>query len=169
MAACCTVSKAPPKPASCSANLCKTIPGFCGDAEVVNDKRDLVHSHAASHAKLHALEKRGGEHTYRANLANGVVIRIIGLAYPGLVELFGLQPGLQILRRFFRLIPGYCLGPSIAESNVPPNVDQNALRGFESEHPIDVSTISTHRYMHTPPAKSDCRFLKHTYGFPTTG
>jgi len=150
-AACCTVEKAPPKPASCSADLCSKIPGYCNndsDDESANGftKRDLALSDASDPAKWKLLQKRGSGKIYQTNLGNNVGISIIGLAYPRLVELFGLQNGVQILRRFFRLIPGYCTGTAVQTQDIPPGhtVTTADTRGFETEHVIDVSLFGLH-------------------------
>jgi len=148
-AACCTVEKAPPKPASCSADLCSKIPGYCpndSDDESANGftKRDLALSIKSDPASWKTLQKRANDKTYYINLGNNVGIRIIGLAYPRLVELFGLQNGVQILRRFFRLIPGYCTGTALQTPDIPPGhtVTTDDTSGFETEHVLDVSLIN---------------------------
>lgn len=69
-------------------------------------------------------------------------IRIIALAYPPIAELFGVPNASQILRRFFRLILGYCTGPAIQQGNIPPGNHPPGLNGLQSEHPIDVCFIS---------------------------
>lgn len=66
-------------------------------------------------------------------------IRIITIAYPAIGRLFGGRNAAQVLRQFFRLIPGYCTGTSIEQGIIqggsnPPNLD-----GLQAEHPIDVS------------------------------
>ncbi|GIJ91962.1 hypothetical protein Asppvi_010937 [Aspergillus pseudoviridinutans] len=140
-AMCCTIKTAPPKPATCSTDLCKKFPGYCstGDNdEGANDwtKRDLTL--LGRSGKDQSLEKRGNAEIYYPKHITGV--RVIAWAYPALRVLYNEFPELyQILRRWFRLIPGYCVGPSINsgtfanEHEVPPS----ALSDLEAEHPID--------------------------------
>ncbi|GKZ21587.1 hypothetical protein AbraCBS73388_007488 [Aspergillus brasiliensis] len=140
-AMCCTIKTAPPKPATCSADLCKTFPGYCStddNDEGANDwaKRDLALFKASDKSLL--FEKRGNAETYYPKHIRGV--RVIAWAYPALRALYNEYPALyQILRRWFRLIPGYCVGPSInsgpfARENQVPSSD---LADLEAEHPID--------------------------------
>ncbi|EAW15055.1 uncharacterized protein ACLA_004690 [Aspergillus clavatus NRRL 1] len=61
-------------------------------------------------------------------------------AYPALRALYNEYPELyHILRRWFRLIPGYCVGPSINSGTFPNGnqVPASALSDLEAEHPID--------------------------------
>jgi len=144
-AACCTVQKAPPKPASCSTNLCKKLPGFCpndDDDESANGftKRDLALFKTTDPKEWHALEERGGSDHYIVVLGYGEIMLIIAIAYPAIGSLFGGRNAAQILREFFRLIPGYCTGPSIQTG--PINPGKTDLNGFQTEHPIDVSMLS---------------------------
>lgn len=88
--------------------------------------------------KRHALQKRGQPQTYYVDIGVNVGIRIIAAAYPAIGELFGLQNGINILRRFFRLRPGYCVGPAIEVGNVPPG-NRPDVTGFQAEQPIGVS------------------------------
>lgn len=83
------------------------------------------------------LEKRGSQKEYRVDLGASIGIRIIAAAYPRLVELFGLQNGVGILRSYFRLILGYCTGTAVDVLPIPPNPGQDDFTGYESEHPID--------------------------------
>jgi chitinase len=76
-----------------------------------------------------------------------VGIRIIAVAYPAIGELFGVENATQVLRRFFRLILGYCTGPSIQEGTIPPGDSPLGLTGLQAEHPIDVSITSLNRNM----------------------
>lgn len=143
-AACCTVQKAPPKPASCSADLCKLLPGYCPDDNNVGSangftKRDLALFDRKTSAESHDLEKRGSGETYYVDIGNNVGIRIIAVAYPAIAELFGLPNGSQILRRFFRLILGYCTGPSILQGDIGAGPHPPNLNGLQAEHIIDVS------------------------------
>jgi chitinase len=151
-AACCTVQKAPPRPASCSADLCKLLPGYCpndNDDESADDytKRDFALFDTNNSASWRALEKRGSGDTYYVDIGNNVGIRIIALAYPAIAELFGVENASQVLRRFFRLILGYCTGPSIQEGTIPPGDSPPGLTGLQAEHPIDVSITSLNRDM----------------------
>lgn len=82
------------------------------------------------------LEKRGNQKEYRVDLGANVGIRIIAAAYPRLVELFGLQNGVGILRSYFRLILGYCTGQAVDIVPIPNNPDQSDFTGYEAEHPI---------------------------------
>jgi hypothetical protein len=52
--------------------------------------------------KESGLEKRGNAETYYVSLGT-VGIRIIAVAYPGLVEIFGLNGASRVLRRMFRM------------------------------------------------------------------
>ena len=132
------MKKTPPKPASCGSDLCKVIEGWCSDeSQNFNKKRDLFHIGADSSDPQHRLEKRKGEEIY--NVPGEFGMRVIAVAYPAIGELFGGQGAAHVLRRFFRLILGYCTGPAIQEGNVPPGDNPSGLQGLESEHPIDVS------------------------------
>lgn len=137
-AACCTVKKTPPKPLSCGSDLCKVIGGWCDDAsQNFNKKRDFPQQGADDSDTQHRLEKRKGEEIYY--VPGEVGMRIIAVAYPAIGELFGGLGAAHVLRRFFRLILGYCTGPAIQEGNIPPGDNPGGLQGLESEHPIDVS------------------------------
>ena len=141
-AACCTITKAPPKPAFCTANLCQTIKGFCpndSDDESANNFTLLDLLPTAQKPERDALQKRGGQKTYNTNLGAGVSMRIIGAIYPSIGELFDSQFAAHVLRRFFRLIPGYCNGPSVSTGDVGAGESPDDIGGLQSEHPIDVS------------------------------
>jgi hypothetical protein len=75
-------------------------------------KRDLTFFDTNNSVSWRALEKRGSGNTYYVDIGNNVGIRIIALVYPAIAELFGVENASQVLRRFFRLILGYCTGPS---------------------------------------------------------
>ncbi|KAI9823661.1 MAG: hypothetical protein M1826_007679 [Phylliscum demangeonii] len=141
-AVCCTVQKAPPKPAFCTADLCKLLPGYCpndDDDESANPltKRALALLDPRDSGSGRALEKRGSDTPYYVNLGNNVGFTIIAIAYPAIAELFGVPSASLVLRRFFRLIAGYCVGPSIQEGTVPPGGRPSGLTGLQTEHPID--------------------------------
>lgn len=155
-AACCTVDKPPPKPAYCTSNnVCKTVPEFCNGGAKSLARRDalgqlertVIQVRQSEEARRRAsaaksvLEKRGNAETYYVDLGNNVGIRIIALAYPGLAEIFGLHGGSRVLRRFFRLIAGYCTGPAIQEGRVGPGDNPGGMEGLDAEHPIDVSYL----------------------------
>ncbi|KAF2719530.1 glycoside hydrolase family 18 protein [Polychaeton citri CBS 116435] len=143
-AACCTVSKSPPKPATCVSNLCTLLPGFCpndNDDESANgwSKRSITSPTNDSYGEIHVLEERGGAETYYPPGVSGT--RIIAVAYPLLTELFGYDVGAHILREFIVLIRGYCTGRSVDEQPWAPGLTEDQFRvqqrGFEAEHPID--------------------------------
>ncbi|KAI7261488.1 glycoside hydrolase family 18 protein, partial [Hortaea werneckii] len=136
-AACCTIEKATPKPASCSADLCEEIPGYCssmtGTAE--NLKRDVQIHDSGLSLDLYSLEKRETT-TYKAILYTGSVVVVTAANYPRIGRLFKIANRNQVLKQAFRLIPGYCLGPSVQELAI--NVGTTGvLRGLQAEHPID--------------------------------
>lgn len=83
------------------------------------------------------LAKRGSEWPYYVNLGNNIGITIIAMAYPSLVEIFGLDGGSRVLRRFFRLIAGYCIGPAVEEGTIPPGDSPPRMDNMDAEHPID--------------------------------
>ncbi|KAL5360254.1 hypothetical protein BJX96DRAFT_184439 [Aspergillus floccosus] len=140
-AMCCTIKTAPPKPATCTADLCKKFPGYCStgnDDEGANDwtKRGLTLLERSGRSQ--SLEKRGNAEIYYPKHIRGV--SLIAWAYPALRALYNDYPALyQILRRWFRLIPGYCVGPSINSGTfVTGNeVHSSDLEDLEAEHPID--------------------------------
>ncbi|RMY88306.1 hypothetical protein D0864_06671, partial [Hortaea werneckii] len=145
-AACCTIEKATPKPASCSADLCEEIPGYCssmtGTAE--NLKRDVQIHDSGLSLDLYSLEKRETT-TYKAILYTGSVVVVTAANYPRIGRLFKIANRNQVLKQAFRLIPGYCLGPSVQELAI--NVGTTGvLRGLQAEHPIDVS-LRTQKYI----------------------
>jgi chitinase len=131
--ACCTVQIAPNPPASCSADLCNVFTGYCPS--------DTDDESADSWTKRE-LESRDSGKTYYVDL-NGVGIRIIAMAYPTLARMYGLPAAGQVIRSFFRLIQGYCVGPSIDMGTFPgtgvPSSSQ--LQNLQAEHPIDVSIL----------------------------
>lgn len=96
---------------------------------------------------MHLLEKRGNAETYYVDLGNNIGIRIIAVAYPGLAEIFGLPGASRVLRRFFRLIAGYCTGPAITEGDVGGGSSPGNLGGLDAEHPIDVRGSCCSTYM----------------------
>lgn len=71
---------------------------------------------------------------------------IIAIVYPAIGVLFSSRNAGQILREFFRLILGYCTGPSIQTGNITPG--KTDLTGFQTEHPIDVSVLSLKSNFH---------------------
>lgn len=88
-----------------------------------------------------ALDKRGNAETYYVSLSPSVGIRIIAVAYPGLVEIFGLNGASRVLRRMFRMIAGYCVGPAIEELVIGPGNNPGHMEGLEAEHVIDRQVI----------------------------
>ncbi|KAI1774392.1 hypothetical protein F4818DRAFT_442540 [Hypoxylon cercidicola] len=164
-AACCTVDKAPPKPAYCTKDPCDTIPEFCPESSSSSSSVQSRAVYVPEIGKRHrnkaelepyklnrspisdqprsisVLEKRGNAETYYVDLGNNIGIRIIAVAYPGLAELFGLPEASRVLRRFFRLIAGYCTGPAIAEGDVESGNRPGNLGGLDAEHPIDRQVI----------------------------
>ncbi|THX54883.1 glycoside hydrolase [Aureobasidium pullulans] len=151
-AACCTVQQATSKPASCSADLCKTLPGFCPsdtDDESANSwigKRDLDRIHlnmtedeyddyVDEYDDYVELTKRAPVE-YKAVLYNGAVVIVTAAAYPPIGKLFTVANNNQVIRQAFRLIPGYCIGPSIQTVAITVGT-AGILTGLQSEHPID--------------------------------
>jgi chitinase len=84
-----------------------------------------------------ALEKRGNTEMYYVSLSPSVGISIISVAYPRLVEIFGLRGASRVLRRMFRMIAGYCVGPALEELVVGSGEHPGHMDGLEAEHPID--------------------------------
>ncbi|KAA6411805.1 MAG: hypothetical protein FRX48_03955 [Lasallia pustulata] len=116
--------------------------GYCpndDDDESADDytERDLALFDTNNSGTWRALEKRVSGRTYYVNIGNNVGIRIISLAYPAIAELFALENTSQILRLFFRLILGYCTGPSIQEGTTPPGNNPPGLNGLQADHSID--------------------------------
>ncbi|KAI5861929.1 hypothetical protein GGS23DRAFT_605878 [Durotheca rogersii] len=145
-AACCKVDKAPPKPASCTHDVCRTVPDLCngndGSALVSLVSRDPgprrhEPQYNSSSSSIAILEKRGNAETYYVDLGGNVGIRVIAVAYPLLSEIFGLDGAPRVLRRFFRMIAGYCTGTAVQEGTIPPGDNPPNLGGLEAEHPID--------------------------------
>ena len=145
-AACCTVQKTPPKPASCSADLCSVLPGFCpsdSDDESANGwigKRDVAifHGNNSYDEYTNLLEERGDTGVYTAVLYTGAVVVARAAAYPAIGKLYEVANKNQIINKAFRLIPGYCIGPAVQAIAITAGTP-GALFGLQSEHPIDVS------------------------------
>lgn len=149
------MQQATSKPASCSADLCKTLPGFCPsdtDDESANSwigKRDLDRIHlnmtedeyddyVDEYDDYVELTKRAPVE-YKAVLYNGAVVIVTAAAYPPIGKLFTVANNNQVIRQAFRLIPGYCIGPSIQTVAITVGT-AGILAGLQSEHPIDVSS-----------------------------
>lgn len=136
--ACCKISKAPDKPAICSADICK-IPGVCnndGTPGIAANKRDLVSS---SPAETHTLEKRGQDH-YIAYFPSGLEFYIFAAAVNAIASLYAGQNSNLITRQEYRLMPGSCVGPAITINQVGPGSNPPGLIGDETEHPLEVCT-----------------------------
>ena len=141
-AVCCTVQTATPPPSTCSRNLCTL--GLCsndGNGGGTKSKRDLARIGNASSEHIHLLEARGSESTYIARLPNGFPLVIVAALYPEIGRLYNVPNSGEVLRRLFRLIQGWCIGPAIDEATVPPGSNPPGLGGMESEHPVDVSAV----------------------------
>lgn len=141
-AACCTVSKAPAKPATCSADLCNEIPGLCppdNDNEggtSPNEKRSVETFENTTSSHLHVFEKRDSGKTYYPSIR---ALLLIAAAYPPIGELFNQANSRLVLRRLWRLVRGYCSSRSIDEQDIPEGTHPEGLQGLQSEHPLDVS------------------------------
>lgn len=154
-AACCTVTKAPPRAATCSTNLCTLFPGFCpndNDDQSANNwsKRELDDTPFGDtepdpdaddiDGNFSVLEKRGNPTTSVVELtALGLLIRLRFAGYPSSGSLFRSRNGDQVLRQAFRLNQGRCSSPVITTSNLGPGPSPSGMTGQESEHPVDVS------------------------------
>jgi chitinase len=133
--------------------LCTVLPGFCPsdtDDESANGwvgKRDLERLYANMTDDdyddyVHGLTKRAPT-TYRAVLYNGAIVVITAAAYPPIGKLFTVANNNQVIREAFRLIPGYCIGPSMQSIALTVGA-AGALTGLQAEHPIDVSDLDEH-------------------------
>ena len=106
-----------------------------------SEKRHTDDSGEFSLEERSALEERGKSQKYRVNFGGNIVVEIIARAYPSIGQLFGGRAAAQVLRRLFRSIPGYCVGPSVDET--PPVQDgvRPDVTDLETEHPIDVKSF----------------------------
>ena len=95
----------------------------------------------ASSEHAHLLEERGSETTYIAELPNGFYLVIVAALYPEIGRLYNVPNSGQVLRRLFRLIQGWCIGPAIDLEKVPRGSNPPGLGGMQSEHPVDVSVV----------------------------
>jgi hypothetical protein len=117
------------------------IPGYCSPETDTdwNGKRDFGVYDASVSSDLHSsLEKRAVT-TYNAVLYTGTLVVVIAASFPPIGRLFEIANRNQVLKQAFRMIPGYCLGPSIQEIAITLG-SAGALVGLQAEHPIDVST-----------------------------
>ena len=73
-------------------------------------------------------------------LPNGFELVIVAAIYPEIGRLFAIPQAGRVLRRLFRLIQGYCIGPAVAEANVAAGSNPPGLGGMQTEHPLDVSS-----------------------------
>lgn len=108
-----------------------------------NGSRDVVNGASETYS---GLEKR--DTPYRARLSNGAVIIARPAGYPRIGMLYTIQNAIQVLRYGFHLTSGYCLGPTVEGVAIHPN-NPGALRGLESDHPVDVS-IPTDAWLAVP-------------------
>lgn len=132
---------APPRPASCSTDLCKLWPGYCptdDDDESANSFTPVVKRGVLDLTYSNALDKRGNEKSYYPNLLSVIIYSV---AYPLVTELFDLPNAGQVIRSFFQLIQGYCTGTAIRVGNVPGGPNPPGLPDLQSEHPMDVSIL----------------------------
>lgn len=134
----------PPAPATCSADLCTELTGFCPNNEDDESadywtKRDLIPKPRGEYGdNLPSFEKRGKKKTYKIEI-NQLTLTIIAAAYPSLKQLFGPRYAASALRAWFRLMTGRCIGPSIdvgtfPGSNIPSKIQ---LGDLQAEHVID--------------------------------
>jgi hypothetical protein len=117
------------------------IPDYCSPETDTNwnGKRDVGVYDAGVSSDLHSsLEKRAVT-PYDAVLYTGTVVIVTAASYPRIGRLFQVANRDQVLKQAFRMIPGYCLGPSIQEVAITLGT-AGALAGLQAEHPIDVST-----------------------------
>ncbi|KAL4739524.1 glycoside hydrolase superfamily [Aspergillus similis] len=139
-AMCCTVTKAPIKSATCSVDLCTKTLGYCpatdndgGSSSSATSKRDLTlfstHGHTAAHTSLQP--RAGGKTYYIKNF------RLISMAYPSSLALLAFPPILQVLREWFRIDQGPCLGRNIEYGYFSTHGGSPNTTGLEVEHPID--------------------------------
>ncbi|KAJ0424780.1 hypothetical protein BJY00DRAFT_326015 [Aspergillus carlsbadensis] len=141
-AMCCTVQKAPLKAATCSVNLCTVYEGFCSstddnESQSSYSKREPTSLLASEmHESVGDLEKRGGSEIYHPSITG---VRIISVNYPSVLALLMYTPVFEVLRQWFTLDEGPCLGRNIETGLFPGGQQATAadVRGFEAEHPID--------------------------------
>lgn len=74
-------------------------------------------------------------------MPNGFNLVIVAALFPAIGELYDLPNANQVIRRLFRLIAGWCIGPSVAEQSVGPGSHPPGLNGMQTEHPLDVSIL----------------------------
>ena len=118
--------------------------GLCsndGDPGGAISRRDLARIGNASSEHVHLLEERDKESTYIALLPNGFALVIVAAIYPEIGRLYEVRNAGQVLRRLFRLIQGWCIGPAVNEAIVAPGSNPPGLGGMQTEHPVDVSVV----------------------------
>jgi hypothetical protein len=89
---------------------------------------------------VHSLLEKREVTTYEAVLYTGSVVIVTAANYPAIGRLFTVANKNQILKQAFRLIPGYCLGPSVQSIAITIGT-AGILNGLQAEHPIDVSIV----------------------------
>jgi hypothetical protein len=75
------------------------------------------------------------------------VLVFVVIIYPEISRLYQIPNANQVIRQEFRLIPGYCLGPTVQEAPAPPGPNPARLKGFQREHPLYVSAPLRLRYI----------------------
>lgn len=147
---CCTIHIEPPKPATCSADLCTEMSGFCpvdDDDESADNwvKKDLIPYPDGEYGdNLPSFEKRGKKETFTLNI-DQLTLVIIAAAYPSLRDLYGVRYAAQALRSWFRLMTGVCIGPTVDRGNFPGSSvpSKIQLRDLQSEHVIDRQVLKS--------------------------
>ncbi|EAU32456.1 predicted protein [Aspergillus terreus NIH2624] len=166
-AACCTITKAPVRKATCSTNLCSLMDEFCLDdgGERHFDKRQGLssaqshrssHSHGHSHSHLHHrgaaasqdlivvepeetdLTKRGASSIKEITM-EGYRITVRFAGWPPISELFKTKKGKALSRTAYSIASGPCSGRSCRVYDLSANPTPKELKGLETEHPWDVS------------------------------
>ncbi|KAK3168025.1 hypothetical protein OEA41_004471 [Lepraria neglecta] len=82
-------------------------------------------------------KERAKESTYIAVLPNGFELVIVAAIYPAIGRLYEVPNAGQVLRRLFRLIQGWCIGPAVNVATVAPGSNPPGLGGMQTEHPVD--------------------------------
>lgn len=120
------------------------ISGYCQSAtngksaNVLSGKRDLdLHGIHVSGSDVHSELGKRDVTTYEAILYTGTIILVMAANYPPIGRLYLIANRNQVLKKAFRLLPGYCLGSAVFGVPMDPYL-LNALYDLQAEHPVDV-------------------------------
>lgn len=129
------MQNAPVEPATCSADLCDILEGYCPNPD---DDESANNFHGTKSPESgHMLEKRGKRKRYPVEIASDLLVRIIAATYPPISALFRGDDS-QVLDQLFQLIPGYCTGRSVNMQRIVAGHEPTGRTGQQTEHVIDV-------------------------------